>query len=235
MRARYLVSIEKNYLNVQHRIDLAVKNGQFGSKPVLLAVTKGRSLEEVQCLIDIGHVDFAENYVNESVEKFDKLQLQNPSRQLVWHFIGALQSNKAHLVAKRFDWFHSLDRPKLLARLAGNRPTSMAPLNICIQVNIDGSERKSGLPPIKQEIEALGRQIGVYENLRWRGLMCIPDAAGSRETQEKFNKMNRLFKALQVETPTLDVLSMGMSRDFEHAIQAGATHVRVGTALFEKS
>jgi pyridoxal phosphate enzyme (YggS family) len=173
---------------------------------------------------DAGQRDFAENYVQEALPKIAALA----GRGLRWHFIGPLQANKAADVAARFDWVHGVDREKVARRLSSLRPAALAPLAVCVQVNVSGETSKSGVAP--GEAAALCRAVAALPRLRLRGLMAIPapgaGRAGYRSLRELFESLRREFE--------LDTLSAGMSDDFEAAIAEGSTMVRIGTALFGK-
>ena len=148
-----------------------------------------------------------------------------------WHLIGPLQSNKTREVAAHFDWVHTVDRLKLAQRLSDQRPPELAPLQVCLQVNISGEASKSGVAPA--EVAALARAVAVLPRLRLRGLMAIPEACAGIESQRAPHRaLRELLESLDAEGLALDTLSMGMSGDLENAILEGATHVRVGTALF---
>lgn len=150
---------------------------------------------------------------------------------LDWHFIGALQSNKAAEVARRFDWVHTVTSARSAQRLAQARPAARGPLNVCIQVNIDADSRKAGVAPA--EAAALAATVCAQPQLRLRGLMCIPAATAQFEAQRRpFRALRDLLEDLRGQGLALDTLSMGMSGDLEAAIAEGATLVRVGTALF---
>lgn len=195
--------------------------------PTLLAVSKTQPAAAVLALAAQGQRDFGENYVQEALDKMR----QTAGASLTWHLIGPLQSNKCREVAQHFDWLQSLDRAKLIEPLARHRPAERAPLNVLVQVNIDGEAAKSGAEPA--EVPALARAIAAQPRLRLRGLMSIgapfPEMARRRES---FARMRALFEALRRDHPDIDTLSMGMSEDFELAIAEGATMVRVGSALF---
>jgi pyridoxal phosphate enzyme (YggS family) len=193
----------------------------------LLAVSKTRSHAEVATLAEAGQRAFGENYVQEALPKIDALR----DLGLEWHLIGHLQSNKAELAARAFDWVQSVDRAKLVAALARHRPTERAPLNVLLQVNIDDETSKHGCAP--GDIDALAAAVAGEPRLRLRGLMAIPapheDIARRRDA---FRAMRALFDALQARHPGIDTLSMGMSEDYVPAIEEGATMVRIGSALF---
>lgn len=198
-----------------------------GTDASLIAVSKKQASDAIRALAAAGQRRFGENYVQEAVAK--RRELADPA--LEWHLIGPLQSNKAALAAQHFDWVQSLDRPKLVPLLAQARAVGAAPLNVLLQVNIDDEHSKSGCAP--QAIETLARAVAAEPRLRLRGLMAIPapypDPARRRLA---FARMRVEFDALRLHHPGIDTLSMGMSEDFEAALAAGATMVRIGTALF---
>ncbi|MEN5266518.1 YggS family pyridoxal phosphate-dependent enzyme [Stenotrophomonas sp. TWI587] len=195
--------------------------------PVLLAVSKTQPADAVQALAAQGQRAFGENYVQEAVAKIEALAPLG----LEWHLIGHLQSNKAELAARHFDWVQSVDRPKLVTALAAHRPAGQPPLNVLIQVNIDDEDSKHGCAP--EDIDALAAAIAAAPQLRLRGLMAIPAPSPEAERrQAAFTRMAALFTTLAAAHPQVDTLSMGMSSDYPEAIAHGATMVRIGTALF---
>lgn len=200
--------------------------GREQSAVQLIAVSKSHSAAEVAALAYLGQRDFAENYLQEALDKIDSLH----QHDLTWHFIGPIQANKTKDIAAHFDWVHSLDRAKIAQRLNDQRPAELAPLNVCIQVNIDAEESKSGVSVA--QVPALAQFIAALPRLRLRGLMAIPKADSADRGRAAFQRLAMTLSALSHTMPDLDTLSMGMSDDFEVAILAGATHVRVGTALF---
>jgi pyridoxal phosphate enzyme (YggS family) len=177
--------------------------------------------------VDCGLTDIAENYVQEAREHIVALH----GRTLSWHFIGALQSNKTRPVAESFDWVHTLDRMRIAERLSAQRPPSLAPLAVCIQVRLGDEPTKAGVSPA--ELPALASGVARLPHLSLRGLMALPpeetDVARQRHW---FRELRRLLEELNGAGHRLDALSMGMSGDYEVAIAEGATHVRIGTALF---
>ncbi|AWF79543.1 YggS family pyridoxal phosphate-dependent enzyme [Microbulbifer sp. A4B17] len=195
----------------------------------LLAVSKTRPAEDLRIAFAAGQHHFGENYLQEALQKQDALS----DLDIHWHFIGPLQSNKSRAVAERFQWMHTVDRLKIAQRLSAQRPSNMAPLNICLQVNIDGEQSKSGIAP--QDLVALAREVMILPGLRLRGLMAIPAARDNVFEQEKpFIQLAGLLQSLREEFPeqALETLSMGMSKDMEAAIACGATIVRIGTDIF---
>ncbi len=197
--------------------------------PRLLAVSKTQSATAVAALAAAGQRAFGENYVQEAQAKVRELA----TLELEWHLIGHLQSNKADVTAKVFDWVQTVDRAKLIPALAKHRPAERAPLNVLIQVNIDDEDSKHGCTP--DEVAALAASIVAEPRLRLRGLMAIPAPHPDPELRRSaYRRMADLFKHLAMQHPSADTLSMGMSDDFALAIAEGATMVRVGTALFGK-
>ena len=199
----------------------------------LLAVSKTFGPEAVQAAWAVGQTAFGENYIQEAVQKITTLRQHPLSDQppLQWHCIGPIQSNKTRLVAEHFDWVHTVDRLKIAERLSEQRPADLAPLQVCIQVNVDGGETKSGVLP--QDALALAQQVAALPGLRLRGLMSIPEPAPDFiAAVQVFTRVSTVFDALNAEGLALDTLSMGMSADLEAAIHAGSTLVRVGSAIF---
>ena len=199
--------------------------------PLLLAVSKTREVDEINNLIKAGIQDFGENYLQEAIEKQYQLQAQH----IIWHFIGPIQSNKTRLIAEHFHWVHSVDRLKIAQRLSKQRPISMPPLQICLQINIDNEDSKSGF----KVNEALNAALSISKlpQIQLRGLMCIPKKCDDVTQQKQiFSQLSSLLQTINQQLPShcsaLDTLSMGMSADIEAAISEGSTIIRVGTALF---
>ncbi|WP_321815978.1 MULTISPECIES: YggS family pyridoxal phosphate-dependent enzyme [unclassified Paraburkholderia] len=215
---------------VQQRIAAAARNADRAPESVaLLAVSKTFPAADVRAAHAAGQRAFGENYVQESVDKIETLADLRAS--LEWHFIGPLQSNKTRPVAERFDWVHSVDRLKIAQRLSEQRPADMAPLNVCLQVNVSGEDSKSGVAPA--EAVQIAHAIAALPNLRLRGLMSIPEPAQTLDAQRApHRRLRELFDALRADGLELDTLSMGMSADLEAAVLEGATIVRIGTAIF---
>ncbi len=193
----------------------------------LLAVSKTFGPQAVREAHAAGQRAFGENYIQEAVEKIALLA----DLPLEWHCIGPVQSNKSRLVAAHFDWAHTVDRFKLAQRLSEQRPADKPPLNVCIQVNIDGGANKAGIAP--PHALALAREVAALPRLALRGIMTIPEPAADVAAQTAVHLRARaLFDDLRAAGLPLDTLSMGMTADLEAAIHAGATMVRVGTAIF---
>ena len=211
---------------VRSRIDLALEtSGRQKDSVALLAVSKLHSADRIRQLYDAGQRQFGENYVQEALQK----QQQLADLDITWHFIGPLQSNKTREVAEHFSWVQSADREKLLRRLSDQRPASLPPLNILLQVNIDLEEQKAGCKP--EELASMARLANSLPRLKLRGLMAIPSMHSSDLTESSFDKMRQLFEQLRADGLELDTLSMGMSADLESAIKSGSTMVRIGTDL----
>ncbi|MGB4468288.1 MAG: YggS family pyridoxal phosphate-dependent enzyme [Azovibrio sp.] len=210
----------------------ASRAGRDPDSVQLLAVSKTKPAADVLEAALAGQRDFGENYVQEGVDKIAALgPLLPPGCSLVWHFIGPLQSNKTRPVAEHFDWVHSIDRLKVAQRLSGQRPAHLAPLQVCVQVNVSGEASKSGCAPA--EVADLCRAVAALPRLRLRGLMTIPAPVDDFESQRRPLRQLRLLQAdLVAQGLALDTLSMGMSHDLEAAIFEGSTLVRVGTAIF---
>ncbi len=193
----------------------------------LLAVSKRQSADAIRELAALGQRDFGENYVQEAVAK----QAELADLALCWHFIGRIQGNKTREIAAHFDWVHSLERVKHAQRLSAQRSDDRPALNLCLQINLEGEQSKGGLAP--EQVAATAAAVAVLPRLRLRGLMTIPathlDAA---QQLAVFTRLHELQRELVRGGLNLDTLSMGMSADMEIAIVAGATMVRIGTALF---
>jgi pyridoxal phosphate enzyme (YggS family) len=195
----------------------------------LLAVSKTFDAPAVRAAFEAGLAAFGENYVQEGVAKIEALA--DLRDRLEWHCIGPLQSNKTRAVAEHFDWVHGIDRLKIAQRLSEQRPAHLPPLQVCLQVDVDGGANKSGVAVA--EAPMLARAVAALPRLALRGIMAIPEPAPDFETQRAlFLRATAVFEALRDEGLALDTLSMGMSADLEAAIAAGSTMVRVGTALF---
>jgi pyridoxal phosphate enzyme (YggS family) len=221
-------TIEKRLQAVKSRIARAcAAAGRDPRDIVLVAVSKTFPAAAVRAAHAAGQRDFGENHAQDAVAKVDALT----DLDLVWHFIGPVQSNKTRVIAERFAWIHSVDRLKIAERLAMQRPEALPPLQACIQVNVSGESTKSGVAP--EAAPALARAIAGLPRLRLRGLMAIPEPTDDAALQRRrFESLRDLKDRLVAEGIPLDTLSMGMSDDLEAAIAAGATMVRVGTAIF---
>ncbi|WP_287881950.1 YggS family pyridoxal phosphate-dependent enzyme [Aquitalea sp.] len=193
----------------------------------LLAVSKTFPASAVQEAYATGQRAFGENYVQELQAKAAALA----GLDIEWHFIGPLQSNKTRIVAENAHWVHSIERLKIAQRLSEQRPATLPPLQVCVQVNVSGEDSKSGCAPA--EARALAQAVAALPNLQLRGLMCIPEPTDDREKLAgQFALLRQLQDELREDGLTLDTVSMGMSSDMTQAIAAGSTMVRVGTAIF---
>jgi PLP dependent protein len=214
--------------HVRSRIDRAARAaGRDPAAVTLVAVSKGKTAAIMRAAATAGVTDFGENYLQEALGKIDQLA----DLGLRWHFVGGIQSNKTRAIAERFDWVHSVDRLAVARRLSEQRPFHAPPLNICIQVAVMPEPTKGGLEP--GNLRELAARTAELPRVRLRGLMCmpppLPDVAAQRAV---FSQLRVLLDGLIASGLPLDTLSMGMSADFESAIAEGATHVRIGTALF---
>lgn len=227
-----MTTIESNLQGVQERLRRACEDaGRDVTEVTLLAVSKTFGPDAVREAMAAGQTAFGENYIQEGVEKILLLRESDLAARLTWHCIGPVQSNKTRLVATHFDWVHSVDRLKIAERLSEQRPPGLAPLQVCLQVNVDGGATKSGVTPA--ELPALAAAVAVLPGLRLRGLMCIPEPAEGFEAQRAvFAQARALYDDLRARGLPLDTLSMGMSDDLDAAVSAGSTLVRVGRAIF---
>ncbi len=223
--------IAHNLAQVRDKISAAATRcGRTSEEVTLLAVSKTKPASAVAEAVAAGQRAFGENYVQEGVDKIRHFQETGVSG-LEWHFIGPLQSNKSRLVAEHFDWCHTVDRLRIANRLSEQRPATLAPLNILIQINISDEASKSGIA--LSELDALAAQVAELPGVRLRGLMAIPAPVSDYERQFAVaQQMAVAFDALKARYPTVDTLSLGMSDDMDAAIAAGSTMVRIGTAIF---
>jgi pyridoxal phosphate enzyme (YggS family) len=221
-------TIEKRLQAVKSRIARAcAAAGRDPRDIVLVAVSKTFPADAVRAAHAAGQRDFGENHAQDALAKIDALA----DLDLVWHFIGPIQSNKTRTIAAQFAWVHSIDRLKIAERLAAQRPEAFPPLQACIQVNVSGEATKSGVAPAAAP--ALARAVAALPRLQLRGLMAIPEPTDDPALQRRrFESLRDLRDRLAADGLALDTLSMGMSDDLEAAIAAGATMVRVGTAIF---
>jgi len=223
--------IEANLADVSFQMTQAIKQAERDLGCVkLLAVSKTKPTSAIEAAHAAGQRVFGENYVQEAVDKFYALSHLD---DLEWHFIGPIQSNKSRLIAETMDWVHSIDREKIAQRLNEQRPIDMAPLNVCIQVNISGEESKSGV--LLSQLDDMVSLVLSLPNLRLRGLMAIPAPQQSYEEQcEVYKPLTDAYLELSTSDNMIDTLSIGMSGDLSAAIASGSTMVRIGTAIFGK-
>jgi pyridoxal phosphate enzyme (YggS family) len=197
----------------------------------LLAVSKTFPAEAVLEAAAAGQYAFGENYLQEALDKIAAVSHALPAAPLEWHFIGPIQSNKTRPIAAAFAWVHTIERLKIAQRLSEQRPPELAPLNVCLQVNISGEASKSGVTP--EALPELASAVAQLPHLRLRGLMAIPEAQVQVDRQRAaFRTLRLLYERLRADGMALDTLSMGMSADLGAAVAEGATIVRVGSAIF---
>jgi pyridoxal phosphate enzyme (YggS family) len=202
------------------------KLSAFEQNPQLLAVSKKQSISDIRKAFEAGQRHFGENYLQEALEKIHTLK----DLAIEWHFIGPIQSNKCKAIAENFHWVQSLDRIKVVKKLNEHCPREKQ-LQVCIQVNIDREQNKSGI--FVENIEQFCEQLSTLNNVKLRGLMLIPKATENISDQrQSFAKLSALFKHLQNKYPEMDTLSMGMSKDYQIALEQGSTMIRLGTSLF---
>ncbi|MDP3518004.1 MAG: YggS family pyridoxal phosphate-dependent enzyme [Pseudohongiella sp.] len=200
----------------------------------LLAVSKTHGPAMVREAWSAGARDFGENYVQEALAKIAELSApQSSTPGIIWHFIGPIQSNKTRDIAAHFAWVHSVDRLKIIQRLQDQRPVELAPLNVCIQINLSNEDTKSGVD--LQQARDLCAAVAHMDRLCLRGLMAIPAPCADHQLQrDAFRPLADLFREMQTLYPRMDTLSMGMSDDYAAAIAEGSTMIRIGTGIFGK-
>jgi len=221
-------SIAQSLEKIRNRVTVLERRyGRPAGAVRLIAVSKTKPPEAVRMAADAGQREFGENQVQDALSKLDA----TTDLDLVWHFIGPIQSNKTRVVATRFDWVHSLDRSKIARRLNDQRPDGEPPLDVCIQVNVSGEPSKAGVEPAA--LDALADEVAELPRLRLRGLMTLPRPCDDLDAQRRpFAALRALTEGLVARQLPLDTLSMGMTNDMEAAIAEGATMVRIGTAIF---
>jgi len=208
-------------------IQIAQKFNRLPKDINLLAVSKTRPVEDIIAAMNVGQTCFGESYLQDAIPKIKTLAQYG----LEWHFIGALQSNKTRLIAENFAWVQSLDNFKHAQRLNAYRPTSLPPLNVCIQINISSEPQKSGIK--LSELPNLAAEIATLPNLCLRGLMALPISSQNFAQQRlPFRTLHNTYQQLKSLGLPLDTLSMGMTNDMEAAIAEGSTLVRIGTGIF---
>ncbi len=221
-------SVSVNLAQVRKRIELAcLATGRPLDAVKLLAVSKTMPAQAIRDAHAAGQLAFGENYIQEGVDKIASLA----DLPLEWHCIGPIQSNKTKLVAENFAWVHSIDRLKTAERLSAQRPAELPPLQVCLQVNVDGGSNKSGVAP--SELMALAQAVAKLPHLQLRGIMTIPEPTDNEAAARAVHRQAKdLFDSLKASGLDVDTLSMGMTGDLEAAIAEGSTCVRVGTAIF---
>jgi PLP dependent protein len=222
------MKIATNLAQIRNNIRMAEKEYHRPEGAVsLLAVSKTRSIDEILSAVSEGQRHFGENYCQEAVEKIEAIN----DSDLVWHFIGPIQSNKTRQIASHFDWVHTVHRIKIARRLNEMRPEEKPPLNICVQINISGEESKSGIS--LDEVSNFIEELEQFNRLKVRGLMALPAPnIDFKQQRESFSPLNKKLHDLNQDRHELDTLSIGTSQDMEAAIAEGSTIVRIGTAIF---
>jgi PLP dependent protein len=216
--------LREKFHKLQQTINEASNNGV---NPTLLAVSKGHTADAVRCLVECGQVHFGENYIQEAVAKIELLS----EFDLVWHYIGRVQSNKIKMIAREFDWVHSVASIAHARKLSQARQQYKKPINICVQVKFEQSSPKEGV--LEQDLPGLMHEMVCLPFLNVRGLMTMCEASDTFEQRRViYSALYQSQQALINENIRLDTLSMGMSDDFKVAIDCGSTMVRVGSALF---
>jgi pyridoxal phosphate enzyme (YggS family) len=221
-------SIPDNLQAVKVRIAGAARAaGRDPAAVVLLAVSKSHAPALIEQAFGAGQRAFGENYVQEALDKMDALA----RLPIEWHLVGPLQSNKTRLVAARFQWVHTIEREKIARRLCEQRPETLPPLDVLVQVNVSGEASKSGVAP--GEVTALAQAVAALPRLRLRGLMAVPEPTHDEQLQRaRFREVRELYETLKQGGLPMDTLSMGMTADMQAAIAEGSTMVRIGTAIF---
>jgi len=214
--------------DIHRRVTQALlRVGRSEDDAIVVAVAKQQPVAAIREAIAAGQRHIGESFASEAIRKQEELG----AADAVWHFLGQVQANKTRDIAARFDWVHSIDRFKIARRLSEQRDPSGPPLNVLLQVNQAREPQKGGVPP--EEVEPLATEIAMLPNLRLRGLMTIPPVAGdAAQRRSYFAALRRLEDELIADGARFDTLSMGMSDDFELALEEGSTCVRIGTAIF---
>lgn len=216
-------NIQKIILDIKENCNLSKRSVE---DVILIGASKSQTIEKIIVAYEEGIKNFGENYLQEAEEKISKLD-----QDIIWHFIGSIQSRKAKRIAEIFDWVHTIDSFKVAEKLNSSRPKSKGALNACLQLNIDDEESKSGLKI--ENLEEIIQKIEALENLKIRGLMVIPKPRDSKEEQRQvFRKVKEIYDSLIRQGHNFDTLSMGMTSDYGIAIQEGATMIRIGTGIF---
>ena len=201
------------------------ESGRESSEVIAIGASKTQSIQSIRQAYEGGITNFGENYLQDAEGKINQL----PS-DITWHFIGAIQSKKSKKIARMFDWVHTIDRVEIAQLLNSARPKELEKLNVCVQVNLDREESKSGIN--LEEVDNFLLEIESLDNLNVRGLMVIPKPKDNERQRLSFKKIKNKFNELKKNYNELDTLSMGMSADYQEAIAEGSTMIRIGTNLF---
>lgn len=216
----------ENYVKLKKQIQLFSQELNI-PEPLLVVVTKKQTINKIIDLINLGHKSFGENYLQEGLEKINKIH----NSEIDWHFIGPIQSNKTKLITENFNWIHSIDRIKTYNRIKDEALIQNKKINFLIQVNTSNEDSKSGIQP--EKLDEFILTMDRNKNMLFRGIMSIPsNTSDANILKQEFNLMNKLFNKLKQNFPEVDTLSMGMSQDFQLAIKSGATMLRIGTKIF---
>ena len=216
----------ENYVKLKKQIQLFSQELNI-PEPLLVVVTKKQTINKIIDLINLGHKSFVENYLQEGLEKINKIN----NSEIDWHFIGPIQSNKTKLITENFNWIHSIDRIKTYNRIKDEALIQNKKINFLIQVNTSNEDSKSGIQP--EKLDEFILTMDRNKNMLFRGIMSIPsNTSDANILKQEFNLMNKLFNKLKQNFPEVDTLSMGMSQDFQLAIKSGATMLRIGTKIF---
>lgn len=221
-------NLQNHWEDTRKRIaTAATRYGRLCDAVGLVAISKGHPASALRAVAGFGQQDFGENYLQEALPKLQALA----DLSLTWHFTGQLQANKTRTVAEHFHWVHTLDRERIAVRLNDQRPHYAPPLNVCLQVSLADEPGKGGVPP--EQLLELAQNVARLPRLKLRGLMCIPPPRDTFAEQRAFFEALAAHQRRLIDAGlALDTLSMGMSADLEAAVAAGATWVRIGTAIF---
>jgi hypothetical protein len=223
-----VTQITDQIADIRRRIDLAlIRSGRDGASVTIVAVSKRQPASAVERAAAEGLTHFGENYLQEAVEKIAALA----NTAIDWHFIGQIQSNKTRQIAESFSWAETVDRKRIADRLNDQRPEALDPLNVLIQLNLDQEPQKAGIA--SEQLLPLAEHIVSLPKLRLRGVMGMPPA-GNDDDQNRASFLAIASEADRLKSHGIDVdtISMGMSSDFELAIECGSNCIRIGTALF---
>ena len=223
-----MTDIKNNIIKIKEKIlDLELISNREKNSVILMAVSKMQDSEKIREAYGSGQKNFGENYLQESLGKISELS----DLDIIWHYIGKIQSNKSKLIAENYDWIHSVDKISTLKKISDHRKDSQDKINVCIQVNLDNEETKSGIAI--EKVESFINEAVNFDGINLRGLMAIPMYEKEYELQyATFMKIKILFDSLVNKGYKLDTLSIGMSSDYSAAVAAGSTIVRIGTSIF---
>ena len=223
-----MTDIKNNIIKIKEKIlDLELISNREKNSVILMAVSKMQDSEKIREAYSAGQKNFGENYLQESLGKISELS----DLDITWHYIGKIQSNKSKLIAENYDWIHSVDKISTLKKISDYRKDFKDKINICIQVNLDNEETKSGINI--EKVESFINEAANFDGINLRGLMAIPMYEKEYELQyTTFMKIKILFDSLVNKGYKLDTLSIGMSSDYSAAVAAGSTIVRIGTSIF---